>query len=84
MLELPPGVRQLTGFPRNKINAYLIGKILIDAGTILAGRRTLKQVRDLGLQANLWRPGGWAAGSAAVPSPHGARPPRQPGGDGRG
>lgn len=53
MLELAPGVRQLTGFPRNKINAYLVGNILVDAGTVFARRRILQQVRGFGLQANL-------------------------------
>lgn len=53
MLELAPGVWQLAGFPPNQINAYLIGNILVDAGTVFARRRILRQVRNLDLQANL-------------------------------
>jgi glyoxylase-like metal-dependent hydrolase (beta-lactamase superfamily II) len=38
------GVYLLGGFPRNAINAYLVDDVLIDAGTVLAKRRLLRQV----------------------------------------
>jgi hydroxyacylglutathione hydrolase len=53
MFELAPGVRQLAGFPRNKINVYLVEDILVDAGTVAARRRILRQTRGLTLKANL-------------------------------
>lgn len=53
MFELAPGVRQLAGFPRNKINVYLVEDILVDAGTVAASRRILRQTRGLSLKANL-------------------------------
>src|SRR4051812_24761564 len=34
----------LHGFPRNAINVYLVGDVLIDAGTPLAARRILRQI----------------------------------------
>jgi hydroxyacylglutathione hydrolase len=34
----------LRGTPRNAINAYLVGDVLIDAGTVLAARRILRQI----------------------------------------
>jgi hypothetical protein len=33
MLRLAPGVFQLRGFPPNTINVYLVGAVLVDAGT---------------------------------------------------
>jgi glyoxylase-like metal-dependent hydrolase (beta-lactamase superfamily II) len=53
MWELAPGVRQLTGFPRHQINVYVVGDILVDAGTVLARGRILRQTRGLNLRANL-------------------------------
>jgi hydroxyacylglutathione hydrolase len=49
MLELAPGVRQLAGFPRNQINVYLVEDVLVDAGTVAARNRILRQVRGLNL-----------------------------------
>ena len=53
MLKLAPGVHQLTGFPRHKINVYVVEDILVDAGTVLARGRILRQTRGLNLRANL-------------------------------
>jgi glyoxylase-like metal-dependent hydrolase (beta-lactamase superfamily II) len=53
MLELARGVRQLAGFPRNQINVYVVGDILVDAGTVAARRRILRQTRGLNLRANV-------------------------------
>lgn len=44
MHQLTDGVWHLSGFPRNNINAYVIGDVLIDAGTALDRRRILKQL----------------------------------------
>jgi glyoxylase-like metal-dependent hydrolase (beta-lactamase superfamily II) len=45
MHQLADGVQQLAGFPPNSINVYLVGDVLIDAGSPLDGRRLLKQLR---------------------------------------
>lgn len=42
--QLADGVWQLSGFPPNAINVYVIGDVLIDAGTRLAQRRILRQI----------------------------------------
>lgn len=44
MRELTEGVWQLDGFPRNNINVYVIGDVLIDSGTALVARSILKQL----------------------------------------
>jgi hydroxyacylglutathione hydrolase len=43
--ELAPGVHQLSGFPPNAINVYVIDGVLVDAATRLAGRRILRQLK---------------------------------------
>ncbi|MFF1254787.1 MBL fold metallo-hydrolase [Pseudarthrobacter sp. NPDC058329] len=53
MLELAPGVRQLAGFPRNKINVYVVEDVLVDAGTVAARRRILRETRGLNLRATV-------------------------------
>jgi hydroxyacylglutathione hydrolase len=45
MEPVAPGVRLLTGVPRYAINQYLIGDVLIDAGTRWAARRLLRVLR---------------------------------------
>ena len=45
MKELAPGVLQLSGFPPNGINVFVIDGVLIDASTRYAGRRILRQVQ---------------------------------------
>lgn len=52
MRELAPGVHQLAGFPPNAINVFLVGDVLIDAGTKLAGRRILRQLRGRDVRAH--------------------------------
>lgn len=37
-------VYMLNGFPPDAINVYLIGDVLIDAGTVLASKRILRQI----------------------------------------
>jgi glyoxylase-like metal-dependent hydrolase (beta-lactamase superfamily II) len=44
MRELARGVWQLTGFPRDAINCYLVEDVLIDAGTRWARSRVLSQL----------------------------------------
>lgn len=46
MRELTPNVWQLSGFPPNAINVYLIGDVLIDAATRWARRRIIRQLGD--------------------------------------
>jgi hydroxyacylglutathione hydrolase len=46
MFRVAEGVWQLTGFPRDMINAYLVNDVLIDAGTRWARRRFLKHLRN--------------------------------------
>jgi len=38
------GVQQLAGRPANVVNVYLVGDVLIDAGTLAAKRRILRQL----------------------------------------
>ncbi len=44
MKELAPGLIQLSGFPPQGINVYLMGDVLVDAATRRAGRRILRQL----------------------------------------
>ena len=45
MKQVADGVWRLSGFPPNAINVYLVGDVLVDAGTRHAGRRILRQLR---------------------------------------
>ena len=45
MRMLAPDVHQLRGFAPHAINAYLVAGVLVDAGTPLARRRILRQLR---------------------------------------
>jgi glyoxylase-like metal-dependent hydrolase (beta-lactamase superfamily II) len=47
------GVHLLGGFPPNAINAYLVDDVLVDAGTRLARRRILRQVRSRGVRTHV-------------------------------
>jgi hydroxyacylglutathione hydrolase len=51
--QVTEGVWQLNGFPPHAINVYLVGEVLIDAGTRHAGRRILRQLkgRDVSVHA---------------------------------
>src|SRR5437764_2923953 len=44
MKQLAPGVHLLRGFPRNAINVYLVGDVLIDAATRQGERRIMRQI----------------------------------------
>jgi hydroxyacylglutathione hydrolase len=52
MRELADGVWQLSGFPPNNINEYVIGDVLIDAGLGLHKRGILKQLAGRQITAN--------------------------------
>ncbi|NJK79221.1 MAG: MBL fold metallo-hydrolase [Chloroflexaceae bacterium] len=45
MLEIAPGLYQLNGFPPDMVNMYLMGNILVDAGTRHAAGGLLRQLR---------------------------------------
>ncbi len=44
MRTLADGVHQLKGMPPNAINVYLVGDVLVDAGTPRASKRILRQL----------------------------------------
>jgi hydroxyacylglutathione hydrolase len=52
MKELADGLWQLGGFPPNAINVYLIGDVIVDAGSRHAGRRILRQVKGRPISAH--------------------------------
>jgi len=52
MRELAPDLWQLDGFPPNGVNVYVIGDVLIDAGSPLDGGRVLRQLRGRALAAH--------------------------------
>jgi glyoxylase-like metal-dependent hydrolase (beta-lactamase superfamily II) len=52
MRELADGVLQLDGFPRDSINVYVLGDVLIDSGTIFDRRRVLRQLDGRSLSAH--------------------------------
>ncbi|MEA2346573.1 MAG: hydroxyacylglutathione hydrolase [Thermoleophilaceae bacterium] len=52
MKELADGVFQLDGTPANGINVYILGDVLIDAGTLLDKGRILKQIKGRDLSAH--------------------------------
>ena len=45
MRELAPGVRQLGGLLPNVINTYLLGDVLVDAGSRFDARKILRELR---------------------------------------
>lgn len=45
MKQLAEGLYQLRGFPPDAINVYLMGDVLVDAGTRHSGRRIMRQLR---------------------------------------
>ena len=53
MRALAPGVWQLRGLPPNAINVYLVGDVLVDAGTPLARKRILRELRDVTVATHL-------------------------------
>jgi hydroxyacylglutathione hydrolase len=50
--QVADGVWQLAGFPPHAINVFLVGDVLIDAGTRHAGRRILRQLRGRDVTAH--------------------------------
>ncbi len=52
MKQLADDVYQLSGFPPNAINAYLVGDVLIDAATRQARRRIMRQIAGRTLSAH--------------------------------
>ncbi len=52
MKQLAEGLYQLSGQPRNAINVYLAGDVLIDAATRQAKRRILRQLKGHTLTAH--------------------------------
>src|SRR4051794_10499131 len=52
MRQLADGVHQLRGTPPNAINVYLVEDVLVDAGTLLARRRILRQLRGRSVQTH--------------------------------
>ncbi|WP_207457698.1 MBL fold metallo-hydrolase [Herbiconiux sp. SYSU D00978] len=53
MRVVAPDVHQLTGFPPNQINVYLVGDVLVDSGTASARRRVLRQLEGATLSAHV-------------------------------
>jgi glyoxylase-like metal-dependent hydrolase (beta-lactamase superfamily II) len=49
--QLADGLYQLRGFPPNAINIYLMGDVIVDAGSRHAPRRILRQVRGHDVKA---------------------------------
>jgi glyoxylase-like metal-dependent hydrolase (beta-lactamase superfamily II) len=52
MKQLADGVWQLSGFPPNGINVYLVEDVLIDAATRHSTRRIVRQLKDHKLSAH--------------------------------
>ncbi len=52
MKELADGVWQLSGFPPNAVNQYVIGDVLIDSGIVFDRRRVLGQIAGRGISAH--------------------------------
>jgi glyoxylase-like metal-dependent hydrolase (beta-lactamase superfamily II) len=52
MKQLAADVHQLSGWPPNAINVYLIGDVLLDAGTRRAERRITRQIAGRRLSAH--------------------------------
>jgi hydroxyacylglutathione hydrolase len=51
--EVAPGVHQLSGRPPHMMNAYLVGDVLVDAGTMSARRRLLRQLSGHRVHAHM-------------------------------
>jgi glyoxylase-like metal-dependent hydrolase (beta-lactamase superfamily II) len=53
MRSLARGVRQLRGIPPNTINVYLVGDVLVDAGTPAARKRILRELDGVDVAAHV-------------------------------
>jgi glyoxylase-like metal-dependent hydrolase (beta-lactamase superfamily II) len=52
MREIADGVWQLSGWPPNNVNVYVVGDVLIDAGLAIHRGRVLSQIGDRHITAN--------------------------------
>jgi hydroxyacylglutathione hydrolase len=52
MKQLADDVQMLAGWPPNAINVYLVGDVLIDAGTRQAEKRIMRQIAGRGVTAH--------------------------------
>ena len=52
MREIADGVWQLSGWPPNNVNVYVVGDVLIDAGLAIHRARILRQIADRQITAN--------------------------------
>ncbi len=52
MREIADGVWQLSGWPPNNVNVYVVGDVLIDAGLAIHRGRILSQIADRQITAN--------------------------------
>jgi hydroxyacylglutathione hydrolase len=52
MKQLAEGVQMLDGWPRNAINVYLVGDVLIDAATRQGEKRIMRQIAGKGVTAH--------------------------------
>ena len=52
MKQLAPDLWMLSGFPPNGINVYLLGDVLVDAGTRHSGRRIFRQIEGHPVRAH--------------------------------
>jgi hydroxyacylglutathione hydrolase len=52
MKQLAEGVQMLDGWPRNAINVYLVGDVLIDAATRQGEKRIMRQIADQDVTAH--------------------------------
>ena len=52
MRQLTDGVWQLSGFPPNAINMYVIGDVLVDSGIVIDRRRVLGQIEGHEINAH--------------------------------
>jgi glyoxylase-like metal-dependent hydrolase (beta-lactamase superfamily II) len=50
--QLADDLWQLDGFPRDNVNVYVVGDVLIDAGTVLDRKRVLKQAEGRNISAH--------------------------------
>jgi hydroxyacylglutathione hydrolase len=50
--QLTDGVWRLDGFPRDAVNVYVIGDVLIDSGTMFDRRRILRQLEGRSISAH--------------------------------
>ena len=53
MRRLAEDVYQLQGFPSNAINVFVVGDVIVDAGTRHSARRILRQVRGRAMSAHV-------------------------------